>query len=42
MLIPVPLFCMTFIYNAVFSAQKGDIGLKMGMNFNDFLLILNT
>lgn len=42
---PVPallhkIYSITFI--VVFSAKKGDIGLEMGMDFNDFLLILNT
>ena len=29
------------VYNAVFRAKKSDIDLKMGMKFNDFLLISN-
>lgn len=38
---PPPWKGVTF-YNAVFMPKKDDIDPKMGMNFNDFDMILNT
>jgi hypothetical protein len=37
---PISLFWGSKI--VVFRAKKGDIGLKMDLDFNDFRLILDT